>query len=303
MNAKKLSIHVAAATAFLVAARADAPVDPTIGALLAAHNFERNQAGRGPLELSPKLCASAAIHAQDMAKHHKLEHAGSDGSTVIDRVKRKAYAFVRVGENIARGQSTVKDVMSSWLKSPGHLANILADFTEFGAARADDDEGTTYWCVNVGIPMPRLNPTQAAAAVIKQVNRDRAVANHTALKADAVLGQAAMAIHSAMAAQDSLDLEDPFKLIDETQTRGRELRLQFSAGNPTPEEAIKALLGEDTDDLPTYREIGVGYAIAKSGAPYWCLILAKPAKSKPPTARRKTRPAEKPSGKSHVICP
>jgi uncharacterized protein YkwD len=293
MDVQKLGVCVLAAAALLVSAGSGEPLDPAIAALLAAHNRERKQEGRGLINLSAKLSGSAAIHALDMAKHHKLEHSGSDGSTVFERVKRKCYAFVRVGENIARGQKTVEDVMSSWMKSPGHRANILSDFTEFGAARADDDERITYWCVNFGIPMPRLNPAEAVAAAVKRVNRDRDAAQQPALKADPALGRAAMAISVAMAAKDSLDLDDPFKLIDEKATRGREFRLQFNAGAPTPTEAIKSLHGEEADELSSFREIGVGYAIAKSGTPYWCVILTKPAESKPPGVPKKARLTDK----------
>ena len=74
-------------------------------------------------------------HARDIAKRQKLDHKGRDGSTVGDRVKRVGYHYVRVGENIAKGQRTVEQVMSTWMKSPGHRANILADFSEMGAAR------------------------------------------------------------------------------------------------------------------------------------------------------------------------
>ena len=121
---------------------------------------------------------------RDMAKRHKLDHKGSDGSTVADRVKRAGYVYVRVGENIADGQKTVDQVMDSWMKSPGHRANILAEFTEMGAARVEDDEGVNYWCVNFGAPMPRLKPDEAAAAVIKEINRDRETAKSVPLKAD-----------------------------------------------------------------------------------------------------------------------
>ena len=33
--------------------------------------------------------------------------------------------------------------MDTWMKSPGHRANILADYTEMGAARVEDDDGET----------------------------------------------------------------------------------------------------------------------------------------------------------------
>ncbi len=282
-NLRKLGMG-AVATAFLcVCSLADLKVAPAVDALLVAHNRERKQEKLGPLKLSPKLCESAAIHARDMAGHEKLDHTGSDGSTVVDRVKRVGYIYVRVGENIANGQKTVNQVMDTWMKSPGHRANILADFTEMGAARVEDDEGMNYWCVNFGIPMPRLNPDEAAAAVAKEINRDREAGRKVLLKPESKLGRAAMALSAAMAAKDSLEIDgDPFKLVDEKALQGRDILLQLSANVPTPEQAAAELKGEEAAQLDSFREIGVGYAQAKSGTPYWCAIFAKPAGSQAP---------------------
>jgi uncharacterized protein YkwD len=269
----------AVTTAFLsVFCVADEKIDPAVDSLLAIHNRERKQEKLGPLKLSPKLSEAAAIHARDMAKHQKLDHTGSDGSTVVDRVKCVGYICVRVGENIANGQKTVDQVMDTWMKSPGHRANILADFTEMGAARVEDDEGRNYWCVNFGIPMPRLKPDEAAAAVVKVINGDRETGRKVLLKVEPKLCKAAMAISTAMAAKESLEIDgDPFKLIDEKAIQGREIRLQLSVNVPTPEQAAKELKGEEPAQLDSFREIGVGYAQAKSGTPYWCAIFAKPA--------------------------
>jgi uncharacterized protein YkwD len=148
-------------------------VDQPPTALLTAHNRERKLEKLAPLTLSPKLCESAGVHARDMAQHHTLDHTGSDHSTVSDRVKKVGYVYIHVGENIAKGQSTVEQVMDAWLHSPGHRANILGEFTEMGAARVEDDDGAAYWCVNFGAPMPRLQPDVAAAAVVKQINSTR----------------------------------------------------------------------------------------------------------------------------------
>jgi uncharacterized protein YkwD len=283
LHRKVLSMAIMA-TAFLsVCSVADEKVDPTVSALLVVHNRERKQENLGPLKLAPKLCESAAIHARDMAKRQMLDHQGSDGSTVLDRVKRVGYIYLRVGENIANGQKTVDQVMDTWMKSPGHRANILGDYTEMGAARVEDDEGTNYWCVNFGIPMPRLKPDEAAGAVVKEINRDREAGRKVPLKLEPKLGQAAMAISTAMAAKDSFEIDgDPFKLIDEKALQGREIRLQMSANVPTPEQAAKELKGEEAAQLDNFREIGVGYAQAKSGTPYWCAIFAKPAGIKRP---------------------
>ena len=229
MNASGVGIGVIAIAVLTNCGRSDEPVESGVDELLAAHNREREIEHVAPLKLSRTLCKSAAVHARDMAEHQMLDHKGSDGSTVADRVKRQGYAFVRVGENIAKGQKSVEKVMDTWMKSPGHRANILADYTEMGAAQAQDDDGEIYWCVNFGISIPRLNPDEAVAAVLKEINQDRQARNQEALKADPTLGKGAMAISAAMAAKDSLEIDgDPFKLIGAKEIEGKEMRLQLS---------------------------------------------------------------------------
>ena len=89
----------------------DKPIDRTLAPLLAAHNRGTTRRRLRPLKLSDKLCKAAAVHARDMAAHQTLEHKGSDGSTVADRIKRTGYFYIRVGENIADGQKTIDEVM------------------------------------------------------------------------------------------------------------------------------------------------------------------------------------------------
>lgn len=77
----------------------------------------------------------AYAHSRDMGDNNFFSHTGSDGLTVADRVTNAGYNWSAVGENIAAGQQTITAVMTSWLGSPGHCANIMrATFTEFGAA-------------------------------------------------------------------------------------------------------------------------------------------------------------------------
>src|SRR5262245_44149311 len=144
MESLRLCLCVVGANLLFSPAEPNQTADPTAASLLAAHNQQRKNRGRGPLTLSAKLSDAAAVHAKDMALHQTLDHTGSDGSTAVDRVKRVGYVYVRVGENIAQGQTTVQEVMTTWMNSPGHRDNILADFTEMGAAQAEDDEGDLY---------------------------------------------------------------------------------------------------------------------------------------------------------------
>jgi uncharacterized protein YkwD len=271
-------------------AKDEKPVDPIAAALLAAHNRVREAEGKGSLALSEQLCQAAAVHAKDMAKHRTPDHVGSDKSTVADRVKRTGYAYVVVGENIADGQKTVEQVMTGWLESPGHRENILADFTEMGGARAKDDQGINYWCVALGTPIKQLKPKEAAAAVVKYVNEDRKKRKKPVLKAETRIGKMAMELSAVMAKNDKSELKgDPFKLIETEAPRGREFRIMASGNAPTHVEAAKAVMGEDASALDDYREIGVGYAIARNGTPYWCTILAKQVIEKPRAVRIRER--------------
>jgi uncharacterized protein YkwD len=292
MSTVKNCLYVMMTAALLVGAAADEPRDTVESEMRDAQNRERKQEGRPPLNLSDTLSNVAKLHAKDMATHGKLDHKGSDGSSVGERIKRKDYRWTRVGENVARGQKSVEEVVKVWMKSAGHRANILGDFTELGAGYFDDENGQRYWCSVYATPMPRFKPDEAAAAVTNLINRDRQAAQQPLLKEDRALVRGAMMLAKAIAARESLELEgDPFSVIDDKDVRGRELRLGLAAGAPTPAEAIKSLLAEDPDDLPTFREIGVGYAIGKSGTPYWCAFLAKPGKEKPPKLPGKQAPA------------
>jgi uncharacterized protein YkwD len=102
-----------------------APSNSMYSDMLRAVNRERSRKGLGSLCYNAKLNRAAEIHTKDMASRGRLSHTGSDGSSVGDRVTRVGYQWRRVAENIARGQTSVDAVMTSWMNSSGHRANIL----------------------------------------------------------------------------------------------------------------------------------------------------------------------------------
>ena len=96
-----------------------------------------------------------------------------------------------------------------------------------------------------------------------------------------------MAVAAAMASKDNFKIDkDPFRVLTDggVQTRGRELKLTFGSGAPTPEEAAKTLIGDDSDQIDQFGEVGVGYALAKSGTPYWCAVFSRVAPADRPRA-------------------
>lgn len=101
-----------------------------------------------PLRLNATLTQAAQRHAEDMATHRRMQHAGSDGSTPAQRITRQGYRWKVVGENVAAGPGAAQEVVAGWLHSPGHCANIMSPaFREMGVAFAINthDQYAVYW--------------------------------------------------------------------------------------------------------------------------------------------------------------
>lgn len=115
----------------------------------------RRFAAAPPVELNDKLNAASLAHAKDMAARGYISHEGSDKSAPADRVARAGYAWKAVGENVAAGQYTAKEVVDGWLSSPGHCGNIMdPDYTQMGVAYVSNpkQEIGIYWAQVLGRP-------------------------------------------------------------------------------------------------------------------------------------------------------
>jgi len=101
-----------------------------------------------PVEWNVRLAATALAHSRDMARRNYFAHAGRGGTQVGARATRHGYDWHAIGENIAAGQGSARQVMAGWLASPEHCSNIMSgDFSEMGAAYAVDRDSTStiYW--------------------------------------------------------------------------------------------------------------------------------------------------------------
>jgi len=102
----------------------------------------------GPVIWDSRLERAATLHSEDMAAHGYFDHRGSDGLNTGERVSRAGYDWQAVGENIARFQRSVEDVVGDWVASPGHCRQIMdPGFVELGAAEVDG-----YWTQVFGVP-------------------------------------------------------------------------------------------------------------------------------------------------------
>lgn len=121
--------------------------------LLTAVNAQRRNYSLPPLCMNSKLLIAAQLHSNDQASHDTMSHTGSDGSTMRSRILAQGFtSYLRIGENVAAGQSTVTKVMTAWMNSPGHRANILGDYTYFGCGYAYTSQGMYhyYWTQDFG---------------------------------------------------------------------------------------------------------------------------------------------------------
>jgi uncharacterized protein YkwD len=126
-------------------------------AVLCLHNQTRAAKDLPLLRENAKLDKAALGHSNDMVAEGYFDHTTPGGTSFVDRIFAAGYVkrdggWV-LGENLAWGTgdlSTPTGVMTSWMNSPGHKANILKRaYREVGigiklGVPTDDTVGATY---------------------------------------------------------------------------------------------------------------------------------------------------------------
>ncbi|MFD7098298.1 sigma-70 family RNA polymerase sigma factor [Streptomyces xanthophaeus] len=134
-------------------APAPAPQGGAASQVVALVNDERKAAGCEPLKEDAQLRAAAQGHSDDMAGRDFFSHTSPDGTDPGKRTTAAGYRWSTYGENIAKGQQTPQSVMDSWMKSPGHRANILnCSFKDIGVG-IHQGPGGPWWTQNFGARM------------------------------------------------------------------------------------------------------------------------------------------------------
>jgi len=91
-----------------------------------------------PLRWSSGLEKAARAHVADMERHDFLGHRSFNGRGIGDRADKAGYKWRAIGENVACGQDSVKEVLMDWESSPSHCRNMMqSGFAEMGAAWED----------------------------------------------------------------------------------------------------------------------------------------------------------------------
>lgn len=114
--------------------------------VVAIMNQERANAGVGGISQNASLDAVAQIRAQEIAQ--SFSHTRPNGTSCFTVLDEGGIAYMTAGENIAAGYGDPASVMSGWMNSPGHRANILnGSFGQVGIGYYTDPNSGygTYW--------------------------------------------------------------------------------------------------------------------------------------------------------------
>ena len=106
-------------------------------------NEDRVAHGLSPLQMNELESSLAAKHSLDMSSG-KVKF-GHDGFNTRAKTIQKALGSAEIGENVAEGSMTAREVVDGWLHSPGHKKNIEGNFTLTGIGYAADKKGNIYF--------------------------------------------------------------------------------------------------------------------------------------------------------------
>jgi uncharacterized protein YkwD len=106
-------------------------------------NEDRIARGLSPLQINQLESSLAAKHSLDMSLG-KVKF-GHDGFNARAKTIQKEIGSIEVGENVAEGSMTAREVVDGWLHSPGHKKNIEGNFTLTGIGYASDKKGDIYF--------------------------------------------------------------------------------------------------------------------------------------------------------------
>jgi uncharacterized protein YkwD len=116
-------------------------------------NENRRRGGCENLSVDRRLIVAANKHAADMARRGYFAHEDSQGDRAGERVEDAGYRWKRFGENIARGQDSVYEVVNGWMNSPEHRENIMdCDLHQVGVGLAFSGDRTPYWVQDFATP-------------------------------------------------------------------------------------------------------------------------------------------------------
>ncbi len=112
--------------------------------ILGYTNAARKANGLKPLVINDDLNNIAQQHSERMAaKKVSFGHTGFQKR--YDAARKLLPGLTACGENVAFGPDSSREIVDGWMKSAGHRANILGNFTLIGIGVAKGKDGSWYY--------------------------------------------------------------------------------------------------------------------------------------------------------------
>lgn len=142
----------------------------TPAALYTETNTVRHDHGLGDLQANAKLSQAAADKAHDMLTYDYWAHDSPSGVTPWHWFDVVGYNYSAAGENLAKNFSSSSGVMSAWMASPEHRANLLDNrYTDVGIAVVHgtmDGQPIELVVAEYGQPAPPTATLASSASVL-----------------------------------------------------------------------------------------------------------------------------------------
>ncbi len=107
-------------------------------------NEHRTAAGLAPVQYSAQVSKAAQTRAVEIEK--SFSHTRPDGRYFSTVFAEHGLSYRYAGENIAWGQKSPEEVVTAWMNSAGHRANIMnAKFTTLGVGYRQNARGVNYF--------------------------------------------------------------------------------------------------------------------------------------------------------------
>lgn len=139
-------------------------------------NSVRISHGLKPLAANNELTHAAIDKAHDMFKYNYWAHTSPTGVTPWHWFEVEKYNYSDAGENLAKNFTTSGGVMSAWMASPEHRANILdGHYADIGIAVVNGElngEPTQLVVAEYGHPQAVAFTSIPASAVLAAQDND-----------------------------------------------------------------------------------------------------------------------------------
>ncbi|MDH6521210.1 uncharacterized protein YkwD/stress response protein SCP2 [Streptomyces sp. SAI-208] len=257
---------------------------PEAAAFVSLVNSARSRVGSPPVTFDARLGEAARLHASAMATAGRLGVEGADGVSVFQRLTATGYAYLTVGEHLVSGPRNASELVEYCLRAeqPRRTLHDPA-VCHVGLAHASKGRsGDTYWTALWASPLTPAALARTADEVVGLTNRERARAGLPALAVDPLLGRAAQAYSTDMAARAFYSHTSPegTRPWDRAAAAGsgrRSIGENIACGQRSAAEVVEGWMnspGHRANILrPGFTHIGIGFAGGGPAGTYWTQLF------------------------------